>query len=169
MQASAVVAAMLFVASCAAAPRDVELAGLKLNDRQVLQTLGEGVSERERGALATYALLHWPGSKAFCGHPVFAKERQPATVGEAIDLTIAFERNLEAKRAAEQNSSEPFEERVEEERRLVDEFDQLTFDRDRIETSVAGTREKSRRIRDLDDRIEANRRKRKELPFVSLR
>lgn len=148
--------------ACTTAPRDERIADLDLADSQVISRLGEHLSVRERGALATYALLHWPGSKAFCGQPVF-RGPQPQTVGEAIEKTLEFEDDLASKRAAERAPRSPIEQREWEERTLIDEFDQLTLDRDMLTTSELPKAELTKRLKEIDRKMEENRRARREL------
>ena len=163
-----ILAVSLLLGGCAVPARDVELAGLDLNDRQVLRSLGQGLKERERGALATYALLHWPGSKSYCGQPAFNRAHQPATVGEAIAVTLAFDQRLAAKRSAERSADTPRERQVARERQLVDAFDQLTLDRDRLQASALEPGAKARRLQVIDEELEANRQSRRALASGSL-
>lgn len=150
------------LSACAVAPRDERVASLDLSDTKVLARLGKSLSVRERGALATYALLHWPGSKAFCGQPVFSGA-QPQTIGEAIDKTLQFEGDLAAKRAAERAPLSPVEQRAAEERALIDEFDQLTLDHDMLITSDLPPKELASKLREIDRKMEANRIARRDL------
>lgn len=157
-----VIGIALVLAACATSPRNERIADLDLSDSQVLSRLGEHLSVRERGALATYALLHWPGSKAFCGQPVF-RGPQPQTVGEAIEKTLEYESDLAAKRAAESAPRSPIEQREWEERTLIDEFDQLTLDRDMLTTSDLPKAELTKKLKEIDRKMEENRRARREL------
>lgn len=82
----------LGLASCATPGLDTPLAGLDLNDGRTLARLQRGLSPQDSGALAIYALRHWPGSRAFCGEAVVDQSgRLPQTVGEAVRLTKARE------------------------------------------------------------------------------
>lgn len=150
------------LAACATPARERPLGELDLGDPAVLRQLGGELTQRERGALATYALLHWPKSTAYCGQPVF-QGPQPRTIGEAVAKTIAFEDALAAKRAAEKAPPSALEQRLEEERRLVDSFDRLTLERDMLETSPLPTNERDRRLAALDRELDANRQARRRL------
>lgn len=168
MRIGAIVAAVSMLASCSPPPREASLAGLDLNDPGTLRTLSRDLSGPDRAALATYALLHWPGSKSFCGRPAFARVRPPATVGEAIGMTLAFDGELAAKRRAERRPGDRFAERADRERRLVDEFDQLTLERDMVEAGAMNEPTRSRRLRELDARLAANSEMRRATPDGSL-
>lgn len=160
---------MLCFALCAAlaacamgTQRDVALAGHDLNDPRVVATLGAGLTTSERAAFATYALLHWPNSKSFCGQPTFSK-KPAATVGEAIEETVGFERALERKRLAERDIPNFWEQRAIDEQRLVDAFDQLTLDRDMVASSDLPQRSKEARLSDIDRKLDQNRAARRAL------
>lgn len=86
------IALALAVTGCASSTLDTPLAGLDLNDSRTLARLQSGLSSQDRGALAVYALRHWPESRAFCGEAVVdTSGRLPRTIGEAIQLTKARE------------------------------------------------------------------------------
>lgn len=148
---------------CAVSPREVALSGQNLNDPRTLASLTNDLPQDQRAAFATYALLHWPGSKSYCGQPVFGKDRLPATVGEAIDQTIGFERALEQKRLAEKTPGSFFEQKAIEEKHLIDAFDQLTLDRDMLASKAMPGAEKARKMEAINEQMEANRVARREL------
>ena len=86
------IALALAVAGCASSTLDTPLGGLDLNDSRTVARLQSGLSSQDRGALAVYALRHWPGSRAFCGEAIVDNSgRLPQTIGEAIRLTKARE------------------------------------------------------------------------------
>lgn len=154
--------AIVALAGCATPARDVALAGANLADPAVLARLGEGLSEKERGALATYALLHWPGSKSYCGRPVFRDGRQPATVGEAVAKTLEFEQALADKRATEDSPTSQFEARAERDKQLADEMDWLTQERDMLATAQMPAAQLARETKAIEaklDRVRLERRK----------
>lgn len=145
------------LAACAAAPRDIALAGLDLNNPSVIAQVSEGLPRKQRAALATYALLHWPQSKAYCGRPVFKGAAEPRTVGEAIDKTIEFDTALARKRIEEQRPPSIFERRARDHQRLVDEFEELTLEREMLATEELPPVEKQKRLEELDRKLADNR------------
>jgi len=154
--------AALALSGCASPPRERSLVGLDLADPAVIGELQDDLPTRERAALATYALLHWEGSKAYCGQPMF-RGPQPATIGEAIDKTITFEDDLAAKRAAEREPKSALELRVEKQRQLVDRFEELSLEITQLEDSPTTQRQKSVRLTELRKELTKNRRERAEL------
>lgn len=158
-----VLAGVAVLVGCAAPPRDTLLLGHNLNDPRTIAALSEGLPQKERAAFATYALVHWPGSNAYCGRPDFGKDRLPATVGQAIDKTIGFERALEQKRLAERTPGNLFEQKAIEEKRLVDIFDQLTLDRDMLMSTPMPAAQKARKLEAINRQLDENRRARHEL------
>lgn len=167
MRRSLLLAATVFLASCSAAPRDIALAGLDLGEPAVIAQISKDLPQRERAAFATYALLHWPESKAYCGRPMFKGADQPLTVGEAVDKTMHFETALARKRIEEKKQAPSiFERQAQEKKRLVDEFDQLTLERDMLASAAIPASEKDRRTRELDRKLAENRKARESLAAV---
>ena len=152
-----VLAVSLALAGCASAPRDIALAGLDLSNPAVIAQVSEGLPQKQRAALATFALLHWPESKAYCGRPVFKGAGQPNTVGEAIDKTIEFENALVRKRIEEKLPPSPFEQQLQYKRQLIDEFDLLTLERDMVASTDMPAAEKERRVQELNRKLAENR------------
>lgn len=151
--------AALATAGCATPPRDRALAGLDLADPKIISELQDGLVARERAALATYALLHWEGSKAYCGQPMF-RGPQPTTIGQAIDKTIKFENDLAAKRAAENRPGSALEQRVEEHRRLIDRFEEMSLELTQLQDSSVPPKRKAAEIAKLREAMAENRRER---------
>lgn len=151
---------------CATAPRDVVLAGLDLNNPAVIARVSEGLTQQQRAALATFALLHWPESKAYCGRPVFKGASQPSTVGEAIDKTIEFETALARKRLEETQVGSVFERQAQLKRELVDQFDLLTIEREMLASAALSSVERDRRERELARQLADNRQARDRLSAV---
>lgn len=157
MRCLLVLAGSLALAGCAAAPRDIALAGLDLSSPAVIAQVSEGLPQKQRAALATFALLHWPESKAYCGRPVFKGAGQPNTVGEAIDKTIEFETALMRKRIEEKMPPSIFEQQTQYRRQLIDEFDQLTLERDMLTSRAMPAAEKESRIQEINRKLAENR------------
>lgn len=158
-------AATLGLAGCAEAPRDMLLAGLDLNDPAVVARLGQELPQRERAALATFALLHWPGSKAYCGQQMFKGAAPPSTIGEAIDRTIEFDDALARKRIEEKQTT-TFEQQARRKQQLVNEFDRLTLERDMLLSAGASSADDDGRLRELERQLAANRAARNEMTAV---
>ena len=89
------------VAGCAPSTRDTPLADLDLADGVTLAALQGALPPNDRALLGTYALLHWPKSRFYCGQPIGGRGPEPSTVGEAIDRTRTYEDALERTRAEE--------------------------------------------------------------------
>lgn len=157
MHRSLTLAGSFILAGCAAAPRDIAIAGLDLNSPAVIAQVGKGLPQEQRAALATFALLHWPESKAYCGRPVFKGDAQPRTVGEAIDKTLEFETALARKRIEEKQAGSVFEQRAQRERRLVDEYEQMLIEREMLASEALSPVDKRRRSQELDRRLADNR------------
>lgn len=161
-----VLAGTMVLAGCAGAPRDLALAGLDLNDPTVVALASEGLPQKERAAFAVYALLHWPKSKAYCGRPMFSGSAQPATVGEAIASTMAFDAALARKRAAEGAAPSLFEQRSAQKKRLVDAFEDLTLQREMLASAPMSQAAREARMREIERELAENRVAREQLGDV---
>jgi hypothetical protein len=116
----------LALAGCAASRLDTPLAGLDLNDPAVVSGLQQGLSAQDRGTLAVYALLHWPGSRAFCGDALFGADgRPPVTLGDALRLTRERERAEAAAQVARSQPRSAGEKLLEARDRAISERDLL--------------------------------------------
>lgn len=123
--------AMITAASCNAPVSDTPLAGLDLNDARVVGRIARQLPDRESLAFTTYALVHWPGSKTYCGRPIAQSERVAGTVGEAVSQTLEFEAALEKTRQASRAEPTSRLERAREQRTLLtDKIEQLVRKRD---------------------------------------
>ena len=156
-------AGMCLLAACGTPPREVKLAGLDLGQPALLEKLRKGLAPGDGAALITYAAFHWPGSKNYCGRPVFAQAVEPKTVGEAIDRTIAFEAALDRKRTAEAQPASPASERAQQDRQLIDRFDDLTLRRDMILGRQGGQADRASELRKIEQQIEFVRQERAKL------
>lgn len=153
----------LALAGCTAAPRDLALAGLDLSNPAVIARVSKDLPQKQRAALATFALLHWPESRAYCGRPMFKGADQPDTVGEAIDKTIEFETSLARKRVEEKRPPSIFEQQAQYQRELVHEFEELTLEREMLNSTDLPAEDKRSRLQELDRRLANNRETRNRL------
>ncbi|WP_228243763.1 hypothetical protein [Porphyrobacter sp. GA68] len=93
---------VLVVASCSlllgACGRDIAaepLAAFDLTQPAVVESVLAELPPESRGAFATFTIHHLASSTAFCGDVLVNEAgREPATIGEAIRLTIAREADL---------------------------------------------------------------------------
>lgn len=155
----------LLLVSCRGEVREQSLAGLDLNDPQIIDTLKGKLAPEQQTALATYALLHWPESKFYCGKAIDPSLKSPETVGEAIDQTLAYEARRTAQVAASRRETSPLDEALEEQAQLIARIDSLALRRDilnsrlgpasptseeykTIERDMAATRQTLAKVRD---------------------
>lgn len=125
---SGVLAAAL--GACAPSARDVSIDGLDLADGRTLAALQDALPADDRAALGTYALLHWPKSRFFCGQPIGGRIATAATVGEAIALTQAYEAELAATQATKPKLAA--QSVRDEEAALVQQMERLVLERDML-------------------------------------
>lgn len=86
--------------ACSTDVRSTRLADVDLSDMAVVQSLGQRLAADQRAAFSNYVWQHRISSAGFCGNPLVDHQgRDPLTIGEAIDLTIARDRE-EAQRIA---------------------------------------------------------------------
>lgn len=138
--ASIGLALVLGLASCATSPLDTPLTGLDLGDPETLARLQRGLEPTSSGALAIYALRHWPGSRSFCGERLTDPNgNPPSTVGEAISQTIARDRAEAAAAAARARPLSPADRLMSERAELIDQRDALLARRD-VALGEAATR-----------------------------
>lgn len=156
----------LVLAGCAAAPRDLTLDGLDLNSPAVIAQVSAGLPQNQRAAFATFALFHWPESKAYCGRSMFKGALQPDTVGEAIDKTMEFETALARKRTEEKRAGSGFEQLVARKQRLVNEFEQMMIEREMLASAGLSPEVRDRRAGELERRLADNREARDKLAAV---
>ena len=91
----AAVIVMLALTGCGRDVRTASLTAYDLANRDVVNGILGELSPQERGPFLTYTIHHLATSKAFCGDVLVNKNgREPATIGEAIRLTIAREEEL---------------------------------------------------------------------------
>lgn len=82
----------LLLSACADDVRGIRLEEVDLSDTAAVREIAGQLSSTDRAALLTYAALHAPSSPGFCGKRlVGASGKEPATIGEAIELTLGLQ------------------------------------------------------------------------------
>lgn len=118
------------LAGCSTPPRDIAIAQLDLADGKTLASLQAALSPDDRAAIGTYALLHWPKSKFYCGEPIGGDRTVAATVGEAIEQTRAYEAKLAlAQATANQTAAASAQDQ---QKLLIDQMERLVLQRDML-------------------------------------
>lgn len=85
---------------CASDPKSVHLADVDLSDMTTVQEIRSQLNAQEGAAFANYLVKHRRTSSSFCGRILIGpKGKPPATIGEAIEFTLA--KDAEDRRAAE--------------------------------------------------------------------
>ncbi|MGX7953809.1 hypothetical protein ACWPM1_14755 [Tsuneonella sp. HG249] len=130
----AVSIAAAICAGCGLDVRERALADIDLSDQSAVAAIGRQLPAREQTAFLTYALVHWPGSKSFCGKPMKVAGLAPATVGEAIAETIAFEAKLAVTRREATRPLAGVARAVERNRMLLDRYEELLLRRQMLAT-----------------------------------
>lgn len=140
------------VGGCTPAPRDISLTGLNLADNKTLSAIQARLTADDRAALGTYALLHWPQSKFYCGEPIGGQASAAATIGEAIDQTRAYEEALERVQAKARMTAALAKQS--EERALIAKLERVIFERDRLFSRLGPAALSSAEGRALSARLE---------------
>lgn len=141
---------------CAQQVRDRPLAGIDFADPSTLAALQNALPLDERGALGTYALLHWPKSRYYCGKPPGRRGRVPITIGDAIDLTRAYEAELEFAQAATPIASSQSI-GTSREAMLIDRIEQLVLQRDRLYLRTGAAGDAAPQATQINDELNAIR------------
>lgn len=136
--------------ACAQPVRDRSLADLDLADRATLESLQAALPLDDRGALGTYALLHWPKSRFYCGRPADPSSRPAQTVGEAIEQTRLYEAQYRLA-VAKTPVSAKRDDRASRDRDLVFQIEQLVTERDMLRSRK--TSEATTRTAEIDNQI----------------
>lgn len=147
----------LCATACAADGRATALQGLDLGDRATLRAIQEQIPRDQRGALATYALLHWPQSKFYCGRPVGPSGTVPRTVGDAIDMTLAFESDRERALAATRAPANAFDRLVERKQETITRIETLVLQRDMVRAKLGPSAASSAEYRAIAAKLETAR------------
>ena len=146
---------MAAIASCDAPISDTHLAGLDLNDARVVSEIARQLPDRERIAFTTYALLHWPGSKNYCGRPIGQSDRAAKTVREAIAQTLNFEADLARTRQASQAGPTSQSGRLRERQTLLtDQIELLVLKRDALYARLGTAARTSREVTLLEQELQ---------------
>ena len=79
--------------SCAPDVHSLELDNLDLTDSSTVQHIRAGLNDVEKVAFAEFLVRHVALSSSYCGEPLVHRDgRPPATIGAAIELSIARSR-----------------------------------------------------------------------------
>lgn len=151
MRALGVCAFVALVGACTPAVTEIALSEVDLADGKTLASLQEALPPDDRAALGTYALLHWPKSKFYCGKPIGGQVKEARTVGEAIAITRAYEIALAEKVQAEKMAAGNLKQIKE--RELVTRMEQLVLERDMLRSSGSTDPGTSRREREIKDEL----------------
>lgn len=141
--------------ACAPPVRDVALAGLDLADGKTLASLQQALPQDDRAALGTYALLHWPKSKFYCGQPIGGRAAPAATVGEAIDQTRAYEAALQLAQGNRQTAVALSAGSAE--KALITRMEQLVLERDMLRGRLGPEADATVQGKQLAQRLEEMR------------
>lgn len=140
------VAASVSCATCSPDVRDRDLSTIDLADAVAVATIGRQLDSRDRTAFITYALVHWPGSKSYCGRAVAHKSRPAQTVGDAVATTLAFESQLAiTPQAAARRLKIP--DQIEENRLLIDRYEALLLQKQMLGNHPTGPDRKAKLAR----------------------
>ena len=111
---------------CSPGVKEIELDELDLTDMETVQNIRARLDRADGAAFASYVAKHYVRSAAFCGRPLVTSGGQPpATVGEAIDLTMM--RDAQDQRALEEASGPRHPREV-----AKQEWDELISERDGV-------------------------------------
>lgn len=78
--------------ACSENLREHELSQYDFADMAVVSAVSAQLEKQDRAIFRTYAVKHLTSSAKFCGEKLVSVEgREPVTIGEAIDLTLARE------------------------------------------------------------------------------
>jgi hypothetical protein len=116
--------------ACAPAVRDMRIADLDLADGKTLAKLQQALPPDDRAALGTYALLHWPKSKFYCGKPIGGRAREAVTVGDAIAQSRAYEASVALAEASARTNAALAARSAE--TALVTQMEELVLERDML-------------------------------------
>ena len=135
---------------CQQSVHDMKIADLDLNDRKVLQHVRSNLSAPHGSAFSSYALFHWKGSKHYCGDVSEELGADPVTVGEAIQLVLAQQTQLDARRPNESASPSRAERRGMEIELLTNEIELLILERDALRVEPAPAEDDLQRLAAID-------------------
>ena len=148
-------------AGCSPDVRERPLVEVDLANSRAVAAIGRHLGVRERTAFTTYALVHWPGSKFYCGSPLRLSASPPRTVGEAIESTLRFEERLAARRSEERDEKTRSVRLEKQDRKLIDRYEALLLKRQMLATAAetnVGDRAEIAAINDQMDRLQHERR-----------
>lgn len=147
--------AIAALASCEAPVGDMPLTDLDLNDSRVVSQIARRLPERERVAFTTYALLHWPGSKNYCGRPIGHLGRAATTVGQAVTQTLKAEADLDkVLKELHAGPSSEIETMRERQALLTDQIEELVQKRDILYASLGAAAQTSDDAKLLEEQMQ---------------
>ncbi len=97
------------LSACGDDLREHRLAQYDFADMSVVSSVSAQLDKQERGIFRTYAIQHLASSAKFCGEKLVSVDgREPVTIGDAIDFTVAREkRDAELRAAQDINNYSP--------------------------------------------------------------
>lgn len=124
-------------ASCSAPISDMPLAGLDLNNARVVDQIAGQLPASQRATFVTYVLVHWPGSKNYCGHAISRSGQTAKTVGEAIKQTLIFEIDeANIKQSPQVKPTSRVDQLQERDLRITDQIEEIVLRRDALYTRL---------------------------------
>lgn len=125
---------VLLLAGCMPEARDIALADVDLRDMEAIAQIRSQLAPQDSIAFANYIVRHHSKAANFCGQPLVGiGGKEPATIGEAVDLSIERDK---AERLAMLEAKKP-----KHPRQLVkEEWDNLIFARDLLMDSQSRLR-----------------------------
>ena len=156
------VAATIF-GGCCPDVRERPLSEVDLADTRAVAAIGKQLGARDQTAFITYALVHWPGSNSYCGHPLLDSASPPRTVGEAIESTLRFEERLAATRREEANAKTGSARVAERNQLLIDRYEALLLKKHMLSASAGAEAGHRAEIPAIDREMDRIRRERRQL------
>jgi hypothetical protein len=115
----------LLLATCGGDVRDRRLAEVDLSNMEFVHQLARELGPTEGAALITYAAIHDPASRHFCGRRLLdSRGQEPKTIGGAVSLTL--------KQMAQNRAPERSKNRETPAGLLGKQLDEAIFERDMV-------------------------------------
>lgn len=147
--------------ACGADVKGIRLAEVDLTNMRTVQDLRTRLDPVEGAALATYVAEHNSGSAGFCGQALTNSDgKSPETLGEAIALTIAREREerivlAKAKRlpSPRELGRKSWSELTSERDMVIDAQSRLRFERGRMAEQLPEWAALQRKKAQIDEKL----------------